>query len=535
MDQTLWMTHRKANLLVKQLGEEAAKRFLRLYFKNQLRPTSPAIRRLEFAHFFFPEAFEEESPELHLNIFADFASGRNFADAAPRGHAKTTVGSVEVIYRIVCDLNHYTLVISDTYSQARDIVDNIRSELESNRFIRWLYGDLSTDWHWTSGSFTTNNHVRVTARGSNMKVRGLKYRHWRPDFALIDDLENDEAVAKSERREKLLNWFKRALMRAMARKGSQIAILGTVLHNDSLLNNALDGNKGFKGWLRHRWGALVEATDGTLTSIWPSMFPVVDLLRMRDDPEYEWYMGPIAFAQEMMNEAVDDTSRIIKKAWIYGSEEKPLTYSLTAKEELYRAQHPDLSVAEDQLDKLIARSHWIKNEIRTIYMAVDPAISEKTTADYFAIAVIGVDKQGEIWVLDVFRDRISDIDLQVDKIIEYARQWKPDKIKVEAVAYQAGLAKAVQKKAAAARVHLPIFKVTPDKDKFRRAVIHSANFAGGLVHIRTDMQFFETFVKEILDFPVGEHDDMWDAFMHAAEDLVQRFKTRVFGSKPSGF
>mgnify|MGYP002397861894 CR=1 FL=1 len=495
----------------------------------------PATRRLEFAKFFFPEALEEQSPELHLNLFADFASGRNFADAAPRGHAKTTIGSVEVIYRIVCELNHYTLVISDTYSQAKDIVDNIRGELEGNRFLLWVYGSLATDWHWTSGSFTTSNNVRVTARGSNMKVRGLKFRHWRPDFALIDDLENDEAVGKTERREKLLNWFKKALMPAMARKNSQIAVVGTVLHNDSLLNNMLEGLKGFKGWLRHRWAALIELPDGTQTSLWPGMFPVTDLVRMRDDPDYDRYMGPIAFAQEMQNEAVDDSSRIIKREWIYGTEERPLTYSLTAMEELYRAQHPELSLAEDQLDKLVGRSHWIKNEIRDIFMAVDPAISEKTTADYFAICVLGVDKKGEIWLLDVFRDRIPDIDDQVNKIIEYATRWRPNKIKVEAVQYQAGLARAVQKAAAAAHVHLPIFKVVPDKDKFRRAVIHSANFAGGLVHIRTDMQFFEAFVKEILDFPVGEHDDMFDAFMHAAEDLVQRFKARTFASKPKSF
>lgn len=470
-----------------------------------------------------PDALNEESPELHLKLFEDFASGRNFADAAPRGHAKTTIGSVEVIYRIVNRLNHYTLVISDTYSQAKDIVDNIRGELESNKMLLWLYGSLATDWHWTSGAFTTSNEVRVTARGSNMKVRGLKYRHWRPDFALIDDLENDEAVVKPERREKLLNWFKKALMPAMARKNSQIAIVGTVLHDDSLLNNVLKGLKGFKGWLSHRWAALNQREDGTTYSIWEAMFPVSDLIRMRDDPDYDKYMGPVTFAQEMQNEAIDDTSRIIKNAWIYGTSEKPLTYSLTAKEELWRASHPESQIG------------WVKSEMVQIIMAVDPAISEKTTADYFALVVIGVDKRGEIWVLDIFRDRIPDIDDQVSKIIQYATEWKPDKIKVEAVAYQAGLARSVQRKGAESGAHLPIFKVVPDKDKFRRAVIHSANFAGGLVHLRTDHPMFDAFVKEITDFPVGEHDDMFDAFMHACEDLVKRYKTRTFANKPSGF
>lgn len=530
MDQSTWLTHRKAKQLVDLLGAEAAKLYIRAYFRNERRPVDKATRRLEFAHFFFPDALAEESPEFHHQLLAEFASGQNTANAAPRGHAKTTIGSAEVIGRIVNVEDHYILVVSDTYSQAKDIVDNIRGELESNEILRWIYGDLSTSWHWTGGAFTTANNVRVTARGSNMKVRGLKYRHWRPSFALIDDLENDEAVMKSERREKLLKWVKFALMPAMAKKRSQIAIVGTVLHTDSLLNNALEGLKGFAGWRRRKWAALNTAENGELYSLWPSMFPVEELVRARDDPNYEKYLGPIAFAQEMQNEAIDDTSRVIRNEWIVGTPEKPHTYSLTAKEAEWAASHPPNSKS------------WVETEIVQIIEAVDPAISEKTTADYFAIFVLGVDKQGEIWELDKFRDRIPDIgpiegnpNTQVEKILEYNEQWKPDRVKVESVAYQSGLARAVQRAAAARGKHAPIFKVVPDKDKFRRAVIHSANFAGGLVHLRTDHPLYDAFVKELLDFPMGEHDDMFDAYMHAAEDLVKKPTRRTFRNKPQGF
>lgn len=479
---------------------------------------------MEFGLFFFPQALSETPPEFHIALLADFASGNNFADAAPRGHAKTTIGGqVELIYRVVNNLNHFTLVVSDTYGQAKEIVDGARGEFETNDLLIWLYGDLRTDWHWTSGAFTTANDVRVLARGSNMKVRGLKYKHWRPDFVLIDDLENDELVGKPERREKLLNWFKRALMRALAAKGAQIAILGTVLHQDSLLNNALNGQKGFAGWRRNRWAALIENEDGTIRSLWPAMFPVENLIRMRDDPDYEFYLGPIAFAQEMQNQAIDESTRIIKAEWIYGSDENKLTYSLTEKEARWAESHEP------------GARTWKETELKQVIMAVDPAISEKQTADEFAIVVIGVDKAGHIWELDVYKARIGDVDVQVEKIIDYATEWKPDKVKVESVAYQAGLARLVRKRAAERGAHLPIQEVKPDKDKFRRAVIHSANFAGGLVHLRSDHPLFDAFVAQILDFPMGEHDDMFDAYMHAAEDLVQKPTVRTFRHKPKGF
>ncbi len=517
------MTRQWAARITQKLGPNLAKKYLRLYFANRHLPVAPEVRRMEFALFFFPDALSDEPPAFHLDLFADFSHPNNTATAAPRGHAKTTIGSIEIIYRIVNCFSHYILPISDTYSQARDIVDNIRGELEGNALLRWVYGDLSTDWHWTSGSFTTSNDVRVTARGSNMKVRGLKYRHWRPDYVPVDDIENDEAVGKQERRDKLMNWFKRAVLPAMASRNAKVAMVGTVLHDDSLLNNILKGEKGFAGWRSHRFASINSDSDGTECALWPAKFPIDILHRMRDDPSYEGYLGPIVFAQEMQNEAIDDSSRVIKRAWIYGTDEKPLPYSLTAKEEQWKAAHPPDSKS------------WLESEITQIIMAVDPAISEKTTADYFAIFVLGVDRNGEIWQLDVYQERIGDIDQQIKISIDHGLQWKVDRLKVESVAYQAGLARAIRREAAKRNTHLPVFEVKPDKDKFRRAVIHSANFAGGLVHLRTDHPLFDALVKQILDFPVGEHDDMFDAYMHAAEDLVQRPTVRAFKHKPAGF
>jgi predicted phage terminase large subunit-like protein len=517
------MTHRKARELTELLGPEATRRYLKAYFANKRLPTEPAIRRMEFGLFFFPDALSDDPPGFHLKLFEDLASPINSADAAPRGHAKTTVGSnIEVCYRICNNLNHYILPISDTYSQARENVNNVRGELESNEMLRWVYGDLTTTWHWQSGSFTTANEVRVTARGSNMKVRGLKYKQWRPDFVIVDDLENDEAVMKQERREKLYNWFFRAVLPAMSPDG-KAAIVGTVMHEDSLLNNALLGEKGFGGWRRNRFAALIQNEAGQEVSLWPSRFPVEVLRRMRDDPTYERYLGPMAFAQEMQNEAIDEGSRVIKRAWIYGPEDKPYPYSLTAKEAKWAAEHPPDS-----------RS-WVESEMRLIVMAVDPAISEKTTADFFGLFVIGIDKQGDIWELDAFKDRIGEIDRQIDISIDYALKWKVDKLKVESVAYQAGLARGIRRRAAERGTHLPVQEVVPDKDKYRRAVIHSANFAGGLVHLRTDHPLFDAVVKEFLDFPMGEHDDVLDAYMNAAEDSVQKQPTRIFKTKPKGF
>lgn len=456
---------------------------------------------------------------MHMALLRSLLGGRNFAITAPRGHGKTTVVTLAALYCIVNALDHFLLIVSDTYGQARDIVDGIKQQLETNDLLRWVYGDLSTDYHWTSGAFTTSNDVRVMARGSQMKVRGLKFRHWRPSRVLGDDMENDEAVESEERRQKLAGWVRKALLPAMSKNG-QAGFVGTVLHEDSLLNNMVKGKSGFAGWDRQEFKAIGD--DGQ--ALWPGQYDLKLLLAMRDNPDHERYVGPLVFAQEYQNEPIDESSRIIKAEWIYGPENNRRTYSYTEAEHQWLIDNP-----------LATQSNWLRSEMVQIIAAVDPAISEDDNADYFSYVVVGIDKKGHIWVLDIFRERTSDFDKQVDFILAMFEQWKPDKIKIESVAYQKGLYVAVRNAGAKRQIYPPVLEVRPDKDKFRRAVMHSANFAGGLVHIRTDHPLSDAFISEILTFPKGKHDDMFDAFMHATEETISRTKVRVHRNKPTGF
>lgn len=475
---------------------------------------------LEFGQFFFPEVFEIAWSPMHIDLLRSFVTSTRFAKAAPRGHGKTTVMSLAGIYCIVNTLDHFILMVSDTYGQAKDIVDGIKQQLEGNEWLRWVYGDLTTDYHWTSGAFTTSNDVRVMARGSQMKVRGLKFRHWRPSRVLGDDMENDEAVESEDRRIKLENWVRKALLPSMSRDG-KAGFVGTILHEDSLLSKMVNGKPGYAGWNRTIFKALID--EGT--ALWPGHLPAEKLLKMRDDPSDENYVGPLVFSQEYQNEPVDEAARIIKAEWIYGPENDRRTYNLAEKEQQWLNENPGV----------IDPMGWLRSTMVKVIAAVDPAISESDHADYFAYVVVGIDKRGHLWVLDIFRERTSDFDKQVDFILNMFEQWKPDQIKIESVAYQKGLYVAVKNAGAKRGIYPPVFEVKPDKDKFRRAVMHSANFAGGLVHIRTDHALSDAFISEILTFPKGKHDDMFDAYMHATEETVARTKRRIHTNKPTGF
>lgn len=472
-----------------------------------------------FCRFLFPKYFPAETPDFHVRIIDHIERPGNKAVAAPRRHAKTTLVDFGwLAWRILYGRNHYVQLFSDTYAQSVENVNNLRNELAENELLIWIYGPQKTE-EWRDGEFVTAGGCKVEAKAYGIRVRGSRFRQYRPDLQVYDDMENDENVASAEQRMKRRNWLTKAAMPAMA-KGGEVVYIGTVLHSDSLLQNILDGVDEFASWKTLLFKALSEDADGNLVSLWPAVYSVGEYLRMRDDPTYEGYMGSLAFAQEMQNQPISDADRVIKEGWI-----DPYRYSLAAKDAEWRSENPE--AAPD--------ASWASSELQNVIMAIDPAISEKTSADYWALQVWGFDKKGEQWQLDMHRMREKDPKKQVQVIIDYYLKWKPHKIKIEAVAYQAGLATLVQKEAAERGTYLPIFTVVPDKDKRRRAIIHSANFSGGLVHLMTDHPLAEVFRSEILSFPLGSHDDMLDAYMNCAEEFVMRRTGRVFSQKPAGF
>lgn len=76
---------------------------------------------------------------------------------------------------------------------------------------------------------------------------------------------------------------------------------------------------------------------------------------------------------------------------------------------------------------------------------VDPAISQKETADYTAIVTVGIDdRSNNIYVLDVFADRIEP-DAIIDNLFRIVKEFNVRKVGIEVVQYQKMLALEIKK------------------------------------------------------------------------------------------
>lgn len=138
-----------------------------------------------------------------------------------------------------------------------------------------------------------------------------------------------------------------------------------------------------------------------------------------------------------------------------------------------------------------------------VVMGVDLAISQRDGADWTAAAVLGRAPDGTLWVLAAERVRASFH--QVLGFIEaMADRWRPRVVGIETVQYQAAVVQELLR-----TTRLPVQAVRPDRDKLTRFQPLEARYEQGLVRHAADLP--DDFERELLGFPVGEHDDQVDA------------------------
>lgn len=218
---------------------------------------SKAYRDKRFAaKFFFPERFYRPFDPIHQEIFDLIHNDDSQlkAIAAPRGVGKTSIINLLLpSLAILFQETNYIVNVSATHSLATQQAENLKYELTTNPVIREIYGDVKTDsfskeqWIVRVGGppEVGGQEICIMPRGAGQQIRGLLFRNHRPGLIVVDDLEDPEHMDSEDQRRKKKEWFFADLMNSIdrGRKDWRIIVLGTVLHQDSLLVNLLENSR----------------------------------------------------------------------------------------------------------------------------------------------------------------------------------------------------------------------------------------------------------------------------------------------------
>lgn len=221
-----------------------------------------------------------------------------------RGHAKSTHMDIMIPMWLMCQkvrqINVMVLV-GKSEDAARTLLGDIQAELQYNKRFIHDYGTQYNAGNWQEGEFVTMDGVAFFARGRGQSPRGLRYRNRRPDYIVIDDLDDDELCENDRRVRKLTEWVKEALFGSFGAEGGRFIMVGNLISKNSVLANIAASNGVFV--------TQVDVLDKNCRPSWPEYWTLERIQGKRE------FMGYRAFEKEYMNNPIKEGS-IFRKDWI---------------------------------------------------------------------------------------------------------------------------------------------------------------------------------------------------------------------------
>ena len=435
----------------------------------------PCINRPGFVDntFAFDRCREvQESPNGYLDLWA-------------REHWKSSIITFGLtIQDILTDPETTFGFFSHTRPIAKAFLRQIQREFESNKALHLAFPDIlwgedtkeSPKWSEDDGIIvkrkTNPNEATIEAWGlvdgqpTSKHFKKLLY----DDVVVAGSVTNEEMIAK--------------VMVEMERSynlGTTPGIkraAGTRWHfNDAYRTMAERGT--FK--LREFPGRKGASEDGE-SCVWD------DQTHM----EKRRNMGPYTYAAQILLNPKADALQGFKRDWIRE----------------YK------SISKSQSDRM------------TKYLLVDAASSKKKGSDFTAMIVVGLASDGNYYILDMVRDRIS-LTERADRVFKLHREWKPKEVRYEKYGMMADI-EHIKERQDSENYRFDIKEVagiTKKQDRIGRLIplfeqgkvylpksLHKTNYE------KVTVDLVKSFIEEeYAPFPVGLHDDMLDALARIVE------------------
>jgi len=362
----------------------------------------------------FKTMFKEKnkSAEFHFQLI-DFVNRPDLMKSvsAVRGGSKsTTIGIYWLIFLIWkghkqgLDEFNFILHIMDTAtksvahfdrllwnienSEVKDVLEVKRAKVSKDGSILKIYNSK------LDRTFT----IAGLATGQN--IRSMNIENKRPEIIICDDVENRDNTNTTENRETVRRWFYEDVQPAGIFGVTQIIFIGTPLHEDSLLR-------------RFEKSETVPAIK----------FPIAEKFTGKEKPEEIISCWKDRFKPEYIIQsyktAVDNG---MKTSWF----QEYMLQVTGVEDSIYKIE--EIRYFKERLiDKIIGSLN--------LYLSIDLAISEKETAHFTSITVIGISSSHNWFVIDNIFGRFS-IDEVLEHSFKFIFQYNIENLAMEQVNFQ---------------------------------------------------------------------------------------------------
>lgn len=381
--------------------------------------------------------------------------------------------------RMLKNPNIRILIANNTWDNARRFLSSIQQYLVRGATLPIYFGPFQSK-QWNQDEITIKQRTMILD-APTISTTGLEKEQTSQHYDLIiaDDLVARENVHTAEQRQKVKDYIN-SLMALLEPQG-ELWVIGTRWHQNDAYADLIE--EGI-------WDVMIRGcyTDDTRTeALFPEKFTLEKLQFLRNK------MGAYQFSAWYLNNPVSQDAADFKKEWIKYYE--PST-------------HPS-----------------------SLYLTIDPAHSLAPGADFTALVVAGMFKDGRVRVVDYVHKRLIPSDL-VDAVFGLVKKYRLHRVGLETYAYQKTLKYDMERKMRETKTFFSVDemggrrtgKAEPFENKEARIRRLQPLFEQGLVEIRKDMTALE---DELLSFPRGKYDDLIDALSYQLDYLFPSSERRT--------
>ncbi|MDR3094998.1 MAG: hypothetical protein LBU62_10240 [Bacteroidales bacterium] len=227
-----------------------------------------------------------------------------------RAHAKSTHMDIMIPMWLKCQENskpetrniNVMVLVSKSEENADTLLSDIQAELQFNQRYISDFGPQYNAGSWQDGEFATQDGVAFFSCGRGQSPRGLRYRESRPDYIVVDDIDDDELVENDKRVRKATEWVTEALFGALDGGRGRFMMVGNLISKNSVL--AKIATK--EGVYLSEVNVYDKAGNVTWDGKWSK----------KEIQDLEQFMGYRSFQKEFMNNPVTEGA-VFRNDWIH--------------------------------------------------------------------------------------------------------------------------------------------------------------------------------------------------------------------------
>jgi predicted phage terminase large subunit-like protein len=368
---------------------------------------------------------------------------------------------------------------------------------------------------WQTGVIVTANNRKLQAYGRGKRIRGISHGPYRPDFVLIDDLEDPTAIATPEQRDKTEKYVSDEVLPLGPPDGSMDVLWNnTIAHYDSAANRFHKKRR----WVRRKFQAILKWPHRMdLWEQWEELYLAEAGMEGEDqgDEAVPYSDSPDATdatkspAMAFYLQRRDDMDRGAVVSW---PSVRPLIKLMMIRASGHRSFDAEYQndPSNDKEAPFSGMKFWVHPDAQWLFHGVlDPSLGKMhRKGDPAAILVGGFRR--DITKLSIVEAVVARMrpELQLEKLIAFHAEYRCLVWGVEDTAFQEYFRQQIVTQSAARGMPVPAIGIRNQGDKDLLIESVSPHVSNGLILFN---QRHSVFNSQVRHWPEADHDDGPDA------------------------